>query len=315
MTECERIISQGILPPEFFREETRSDFFVSTERKKVWAVELDMLLEFDRICRKHGLKYFLCGGSLLGAVRHKGFIPWDDDVDVGMLREDYEEFLKLADEFKHPYFLQTPYTDPGNFWSFAKIRNNNTSCISGAFVFSEISAGIPIDVFPYDKVSLDDFEENYSKTRELILLNSTYMRINNPYLKDTPRVKAYPGGDPMERYEEIQRIAMKHQHEDTGYISLAVATIYDSSKNLYRYEDFTSLCSVEFEGYTFPAMAGYDHVLRVNFGDYMQYPPVEERGTWHYGAIFNPDVPYKDLLEKYRSAPWPENSMTKPLIV
>ena len=111
MTECERLVAAGVFSPDFFREETRCDFLVTTERKKIWAVELDLLMQFDRVCRKHGLRYFMFVGSLLGAIRHRGFVPWDDDIDLVLPRDDYETMLKLGDEFPAPYFLQSPWTD------------------------------------------------------------------------------------------------------------------------------------------------------------------------------------------------------------
>ena len=111
MTEPERIVASGIVPPSFLQEETVCEFFVDSTRKKIWAIELDILIEFDRICKKHGLKYFLMCGTLLGAIRHKGFIPWDDDIDVAMPRDDFNKLNTLQDEFKHPFFLQTPLTD------------------------------------------------------------------------------------------------------------------------------------------------------------------------------------------------------------
>lgn len=147
MTECERIIERGILPREFFESEVRNDFYVSTKRKKVWAVELDILLQFDKVCKKHGLRYFLDGGTLLGAVRHKGFIPWDDDLDVIVSRDDYEKLMGLSGEFSEPYFMQTPYTSPGSFYSFIKLRNSNTSAIDKPFVFQGFNMGMVIDVF------------------------------------------------------------------------------------------------------------------------------------------------------------------------
>ena len=126
MTECERIIAAGILPESFFREEVRCDYLVTEEYKKIWAVEIDLLLKLDSICRKHGLRYFLMYGSLLGAVRHGGFVPWDDDLDVIMPRDDYEKLQSLASEFEHPYFLQNPYTDSESFFSNTRLRNSNT---------------------------------------------------------------------------------------------------------------------------------------------------------------------------------------------
>lgn len=86
MTECERIIKEGILPESFFEPETICDFYVDETRKKIWAVLLDLLIKFDKVCKKHGLKYYLAYGSLIGAVRHQGFIPWDDDIDICMNR-------------------------------------------------------------------------------------------------------------------------------------------------------------------------------------------------------------------------------------
>ena len=84
MTECERLKKQGKFPVDFFLEEIRDDFFVDENRKKIWAICLDMLMQLDNVCTKHNLRYFLSYGSLLGAIRHNGFIPWDDDLDVVM---------------------------------------------------------------------------------------------------------------------------------------------------------------------------------------------------------------------------------------
>lgn len=307
MTECERIIEQGILPPEFFAPEVRNDFYVSEKRKKVWAICLDLLLQFDKVCRKHGLKYFIAYGTLLGAVRHKGFIPWDDDMDVIMLREDYDKLFALAGEFSEPYFLQTPYNSPGSFYSFIKLRNSNTAVMNKNFLFQGFNTGMAIDVFVLDKVNLEDYEQNYNRILELALENSTYMRLTNPYLQDTERVKNYAGGDPMKRCEEIQRIATLHRNEDTGYLAFITVPFYGSDRHLYREEYFSSSVELEFEGFKFPAPIGYDQVLTTTYGDYMTFPPVDKRGVWHHDIIFEPDVPYKELLPKYQAVAWPEN--------
>ena len=140
------------LPSGFLEEEVRCDYTVSKEMKKVWAVELDLLSEFQRVCKLHDLKYSVCGGTLLGAIRHKGFIPWDDDIDVMMMRDEYEKLCKLADEFKHPYFFQTEETDPGSLRGHAQLRNSETTGIlKRELKFKRpFNQGVFIDIFPLD---------------------------------------------------------------------------------------------------------------------------------------------------------------------
>lgn len=103
------------LPKGFLEEEVRCGYTVTRKMKEVWAVELDLLKEFKRVCNKYDLKYCADGGTLLGAIRHQGFIPWDDDLDIAMLRKDFEKLNEVAPaEFKKPYFWQTEETDKGS---------------------------------------------------------------------------------------------------------------------------------------------------------------------------------------------------------
>ena len=184
MTEAEKIVAKGIIPPTFLQEETICDFLVSSTRKKVWAIELELLLELDRVCKKHGLRYFLMCGTLLGAVRHKGFIPWDDDADVAMPRDDYEKLLQLHDEFKHPIFLQTPYTDSGFAVSHTCLRNSNTSAISPIIKYQKMNHGLFIDIFPLDHFIAEGAHERYAQINQLNIENGTYMRLTNPELNE-----------------------------------------------------------------------------------------------------------------------------------
>ena len=113
------------LNPSFFKKEIRSDFLVDEKRKKVWAVELEMLEKLDEVCKNHDITYWVFYGTLLGAVRHKGFVPWDDDIDVVMFRNDYERFQTVAPhEFQEPYFFQNSYTDR-RIWALSKIRDSS----------------------------------------------------------------------------------------------------------------------------------------------------------------------------------------------
>lgn len=299
MTEIERIINKGIITESFLKEEVKNDFLVTKERKKLWAVILDIISEFNRVCKKYGFKYYLFYGALLGAVRHHGFIPWDDDFDVAMPREDYNRFINLSEEFKYPYFLQTPYTDSESYYTYAKIRNSNTSGISEMFKYQKFNHGIWMTIFPLDRWDNNGGEERYSKIKKLAIDCSTYMRINNPNLspKDKERVKAYHG-DPLRDYEEIQRLASSCKDPNSKYVMTAVITQGRYDQKLLDAADFATAVPLDFEGIQVLAPCGYEHLLRVWYDDYMQLPPIEERGVWHAGMVFDADISYKDYLRR-----------------
>lgn len=303
MTECERFIAEGFLQKDFFKEEVRCDFLVTTERKKLWAIGLDLLNQVDAVCRKHGLQYFLFFGSLLGAVRHHGFIPWDDDIDIILPREDYEKLLVLKDEFSYPYFLQTPYTDCGFYFSFAKLRNCRTTEFNYTFLYQGFNLGIGIDIFPLDDVESDGVRERFERIHNLIMDNSTAMRLTHPALplRDQKRVRNYAGNDPISTYEEIQKLANPGANKKSDLVASMVSTRYAFDKYLYKREDFSSQIEWNFEGIRTYIPAGYDRILTTYYGDYRSLPPVEERGQWHGDAWFNPDIPYNVVVEKAKA--------------
>ena len=297
MREIDRILEKGVIPEDFLREEVRNDFKVTRERKELWAISLDLLFEFDRVCKKYGFQYFLCGGSVLGAVRHKGFIPWDDDLDAFLFRDDYEKFIQLAHEFDYPYFLQTPETDPGYYYTMAKIRNSNTTMMSEKFKYNKFNQGVWFSVFPLDHWKIEGQDERWARIKELILDNSTYMRMDNPNLdeKDKERVAQYSGRDPLEVNKEIHSIASEFNNQDTGYLALATTTIYPTKCLVYPSSVFSSAIMSDFEEYRFPIPIGYDTYLRTCFGDYMKFPPIEQRGKWH-NTIIDLDKSYLNYL-------------------
>ena len=182
------------LPQSFYKEEVRSGYLVSAETKALWAVLLDLLVEYDRVCRKHNITYYLDGGTLLGAVRHKGFVPWDNDIDVIMTRREYDRLCQVADEeFAKPYFWQTNYTDLGSARRHGQLRNSLTTAIltsemeegeaTGAF-----NQGVFMDIFILDEVPDDEAElrqfrdELHNMTCVLWELKTLYNRTREEWI-------------------------------------------------------------------------------------------------------------------------------------
>ena len=300
MTECERIINDGILPEKFFNEEVICDFTVTKERKKLFAVLLDILLKIDSVCKKHGIKYFIYGGTLIGALRHGGFIPWDDDLDIAMLRDDYEKFLTLQNEFEDPYFLQTPYTDHGFFWANPTIRNSNTTAVTPFFAYQPMNHGAFVDIFVIDNIiEGPEGRENFERINRLTIDNSTYMRMSNPHLDESnqKRVEEYRSRlrDPFEVCEEIDSLARKYNNTSTKHVTTPTATFYGYEKKFYFREDFDDTLPVRFEGYIFPMPVGYERVLATTYKDYRVLPPIEKRGL-HHNIIFDMDTPYQKYI-------------------
>ena len=135
------------IPPPFYEPELRDGYLVSVEMKRVWAMQLTLLVVFDGVCRRHGLAYFAGGGTLLGAVRHGGYIPWDDDIDLFMLREDYDRLLEVGGDFAAPFFLQTAYNDRGYSRGHAQLRLDGTTAMlegeRGRFIRAFLSTSSP----------------------------------------------------------------------------------------------------------------------------------------------------------------------------
>lgn len=301
MTECERIVNKGIVEESFLAEETRSDYHISTKMKKVWAVELDLLDEFGKICKDNNLQYWVGFGTLLGAVRHHGFIPWDDDLDVMMPRDDYDRLLSLNIKLDKPYFLQTTLNDNDYYRSFAKLRNSNTTVIS-VNKNNKCNNGICIDIFPIDGLDRNEIIRwmrlKYIKTRNVVA--HAYMYNTNPNPKARLmhwflRLNFIPF-DYKKNYEHINKIASKIKWNDTDKVGCAVFPPFVSRHAGFNKTYFENTEYLLFENMAVPVPSEYDKLLKVIYGDYMSFPPIEKRGKWH-NFEFEPDIAYKDFLK------------------
>lgn len=297
MTEVERIIQQGILPESFFRPETICDFYVDENRKKIWAIEIDLLIQFDKVCREIGVGYHVSFGGLLGIVRHGGFIPWDDDLDVCMFREDYDKLISSCQgRFQHPYFLQIPGKDDGYYFSFTRLCNSNTTCIPETFRYQKYNKGVALDIFVLDNCLETEAENNHEAIKSLILENSTNMRRSNPHPseRDIVRMNMYPASDPDSVNERIDMLSQKYRNTDTRKCAIFQMAIYSYAKMVWDKQDLKDLMDVDFYGHKVMIPRNSDRVLEVTYGDYMQMPPVEKRGTWHSGVFWDLDKPYTE---------------------
>ena len=312
----------NVFPDSFFAEEYRP-IKISANRKRLWAVQLDLLIEFDRVCKANDIKYTLDAGTLLGAARHKGFIPWDDDVDVAMLREEYEKLDRIASkEFKEPYFWQTFRTDPDHGRGFARLRNSSTSYIrkvdlNGERSFFSHNQGVFIDIFISDKVP-DDAEERASFMDKLASFQdyALHMRVQKAVrlglrLFFHPRSLAWKlkqvlynrilGIDIVSRVrEKLDKMAQTYRDSNVKEVSRLTfcADRRDRLSACVPLRFFEELTSIEFEGHLFSATRHWDEYLTIMYGD------------WHEQKITHDPSgdAYIDLENSYvKYLPWKED--------
>lgn len=295
------------IPESFLQEEVRCGYTISKQMKEVWAVELDLLNELTRVCKKYDLKIYACAGTLLGAIRHQGIIPWDDDIDVAIFREDYMKLCEVAaKEFKTPYFFQTEYTDPGSLRGHAQLRNSQTTAIleseRGKRTFNQ---GIFIDIFPLDAVS-DDLEERriqakqidaaWKKCARAARLSIRYERMGNSPKELAKAVIHGLFGSQMEKrtrkyYQKHEELCQRYNDRDTEIVSiLSYCTVVEGYRLRSGYRETKE---VPFEFITIPVGIGYDELLTNMYGDYMK---MVQAPNCHGEVLFDTDRAYDTYL-------------------
>ena len=289
----------------FFEEEEKFGFYITRKRKEVWAIQLDLLHEFDQVCRKHNLRYYLDAGTLLGAVRHKGFIPWDDDVDVIMFRKDYNALLKVApSEFHHPYFFQHAYTDMFYRRGHAQLRNSKTcGALHDEMWTVKFNQGIFIDIFVLDAVS-DDKEQLRRQEKEL----QYYSRLMDQMLSEPmPRpltVKLSNGGglrfeNLMHIYATYDACAARFENTPTTFVTGALSLLGKTLENrLIRREWLGEPVRLQFESLKLPAPSDSDSMLRRYYGD--DYMTPIQSAPLHASVLFDTDRSYLDVISSLR---------------
>ena len=288
-------------------EEKIAEYRVSDKMKRTWQVELAMLDEVQRICKKYDLTYFFVHGSLLGAVRHRGFIPWDDDLDIAMPRQDYDRFLECAKaELQKPLSLHTPATETQLYWGgHTRIRNENTAAIGTMDLGHEGNQGIWIDILPLDVCTADEnkFLKKQKRIRHChrLLYAKTYGKESIKRHMDMNSLhwfcyKLLAGIYSRQTLCDKLNAAMKLYTEEASD-EVAVFSGYFKHRRLNA-KDFAGTEWLVFENRSVPVPVGYENYLFMTLGkDYMKYPPEEERKPKHAG-IFDPDMSYADYNDK-----------------
>ena len=240
--------------------------------------------EIVRICNKHNLKYYLIGGTLLGAVRHKGFIPWDDDLDIVMPRRDYIKFCELCStELAPEFYLHGIDTDPTYWLIFAKIRKRNTLFNERSIVPISAPKGIYVDIFPLDEALCEHSMEQHLRTIAIKGLSCAVYRKRKLDICLPLKVKILT--QPLLIFS-IYRLSMwqlklmtKHNHKDCDYY-INFGSNYNTVKQTIPKSKYEPSCQVEFEGRLYNTLGDYTYFLRRIYGeDYMQLPPPEKRIT------------------------------------
>lgn len=260
------------------------------EREQIKRIQLEMLKEVDRICEKYKIKYVLGYGTMLGAVRHKGFIPWDDDADILMLRRDYRKFAKICQkELPGKYFLQDECSDKFYLWGYSKLRNINTTYIRCGQEHIPYKNGVFIDIFPLDNVPwflpFRILQDGYC----FILRKMLWAKVGkntekNPVVQMVYKILAPV---PKEIIYRLRNLMIHKGNKISGRVRCLLFTApgkhWNKKQNgLYSRYGFKRQWLLEREKYTFEGESfwgtrNYDECLSYLYGDYMKLPPEEKR--------------------------------------
>lgn len=249
--------------------------------RSIQLIQVELLLEVDRLCRLHDINYTMLGGTMLGAVRHKGYIPWDDDADIGMLRAGYEKFRDVCvkDLDSERFYFQDIDVTPGYRWGYGKLRRNGTLFQRSGQEHMPYEQGIFVDIFPLDNVpdgyingilhSLRCYiirkilwSEVGKFTAGNLFLRTIYSLLNNVSLSLVKR--------------HMQELAAKYNGKPCKKVRIITMFSNDHCSEGLR-SWFEDTVDYEFEGHLLKGVRDFDGYLRLNYDDYMALPPENDR--------------------------------------
>ena len=252
--------------------------------RELRQIQMGILDSVHQFCETHGLRYFLSSGTLIGAVRHKGYIPWDDDIDIYMPRKDYEQFLQTFSDSDGIYRAINPSTEPHYYYTFAKVVDLRTRMVEDETEGYEI--GVYMDIFPVDYVT-DDLQERervFKQKKLLYKIRRCKISNSNP-LRSRLAYWCYKMLPISARYvfRLIKTLIVLPKSTQT------VCNMTEAGpkiKGCFPADDIASSVDIEFEGKMYKTMVGYKDYLERTYGDYMTLPPMEQRVTHHFEAYW-----------------------------
>ncbi len=271
--------------------------------RKVQQVDKRAALYFSEFCKKHSLTCYMCGGGCIGAIRHKGFIPWDDDLDFFMPRDDYEKLKELWEDTDE-YALLYPKEDYIDHNMFITLRDKRTTLVKPYQTELDTVHGIPVDIFP-----LDGYPDGKFKRKKQVFWALIYQLFCAQVVPENHGKLVTLAGKMMLgiirssklRYKIWRRAEKKMSKYSidscTGITEICAGPTY--MKNKYPKELFEKAIDVEFEDVKLPIPVGYDEYLRIVFGDYMKMPPEEKRVPQHDAVFIDPENSYTVYKGKY----------------
>lgn len=273
-----------------------------TDLRQLQIIELEILLEVDRICKKHNIKYSMAAGTLLGAIRHKGFIPWDDDVDLVMFRHEYDRFCQVCvEELDRTRFYFQTHTNTASYrWGYGKMRRIGTEYIRKGQENLNYPSGVSIDIFPLDSVPDNRvlrplFHFACFVTRKLLWSEAGQKSERNPLKRWVYWLLAKVPKETVFKllYDRLVSFSAGNLTEQVRIITFPNPRFHG-----YRRAWYMNLQDYEFEGFCFPGPRDYDECLTYTYGDYRRLPPVEQQKGHHEALSYQLiDLKLEDLVQ------------------
>lgn len=264
-------------------------------------VLLEMLIQIDEICQKNNIKYSLSSGTVLGAVRHKGFIPWDDDLDLMLMRDEYEKFLNLPkEEFaSRGLTLQKEYD---KIWplTFSKVRKDNTTYIEhGPDIIEGAHLGVYIDIFPVDNLSNNALHADMQW--HVFQLLAAKCLGKRGYKTDSKKKKLALFISRFLPVKPMLNFVKNESGTDTKFVHAFLGAAVVKDKTIYPRHIFEDYTIINFEGREFSVISGYKEYLEITYGDYMKLPSEEERQAALHAEVVDLNTSYEVYVEKFKN--------------